>query len=495
MVLRARTTYGAALTVAQASLLSALTAFLLLLAWVSPAAVSAEDEYVYYGYVPREIWAVEEDVVAAHDVVTYKIAAESVRTYALVSITGNHDETRAAVYTLPDRALVREVTVDKMQEAVVSLPNGSLFKVVTNKPAMVILMGGGSMERGEAYTTSWCPSVGGGYVGKEFIFKALQGGTQPSTGLPYRVFALEAADVTVTDVNGSRVFEFHLDANRVSELSFSPLRVYRLSATGNVMLQAFYIGWGFEPQGTCFYPAVEGGFVGRTFYGCGFKPELIDSPFIRPEYVVTSVSGSQLTIYDLEFKREHGRGNAEAGGRFTAEIPVKHLVLDSDQPVMLMLRSMGVAFGGLRAGQTAYLYVPTAENFTGEAYLFAYKETTVTVDDVASRLRADEAISLTAGLHRISTTENIVIEVLNWAAPSTLHYSYIGKPPAIMRIDNFGQYLPSVQAMSIVNEGVRVEPVTGGGLPLTYIAAGVAAVVVIVVTFLALRRRGKPPAA
>jgi len=456
---------------------------------------SAQEEYVYYGYIPREIWGIEGETRGGQDWLSYKVSPGSVRTYASVSIIGNQDGTKAAVYTLPDRALVREVTVDKMEEAVVSLPNGSFFKVVTDKPATVILMGGSGMEGGKSYTTSWCPSVGGGYVGKEFIFKALQGIAQADTGLPYRVFALEAADVTVTDVNGSRVSEFHLDANMVRGLSFTPLGVYRLSATGNVMLQAFYVGGGLTPQGASFYPAVEGGFVGKKFYGSGLSREVVGVTFIQPEYTVTGVGESKLTIYDLKAKREHATGTVEAGGRLATEITVSYLVLDSDQPVMFMLRSMGMAFGGLRAGQNAYLYVPTAENFTGEAYLFAYKETTVTVDDVASRLRTDETLSLTPGLHKISTTENIVIEVLNWAAPTEFHYSWTGQPPAITRIDNFGQYLPSVQAMSIVNEGLRVEPVVGGGLPLTYIAAGAVAVVAIVVIVLALRRGRKPSAA
>jgi len=461
---------------------------------VGPA--RAEEEYVYYGYVPRDIWGVEADVVAAHDIVSYKISLGSIRTYALLSIIGNADGTRAAVYTLPSRSLVKEVTLDEMEETIVSLPNGSFFKVVTDKPATVVLMGGEAMERGEAYTTSWVPSVGGGYVGKKFIFKALQGSTQPSTGLPYRVFALEAADVVVTDINGSQVFQFHLDANEVTELSFAPLRLFKLSATGNVMLQAFYIGWGFDPQGTSFYPAIEGGFIGKRFYGCGFKPELIDSPFIHPEYVVTGASESKLTLYDLEFKREHGTGQVGAGSRFATEIPVTYLMLESEQPAMLMLRSMGVAFAGLRAGQTAYLHVPTAENFTGEAYLFAYKETTVTIDDVASKLQADGIIPLTAGLHKVSTTENVVIQVLNWAAPSGLHYSYIGKPPGVMRIADFGQYLPSAQAMSIANENLRMEPVVVVGLPLTYVAAGAAGVIVIVVvSALALSRARRPKAA
>jgi len=489
-----RTAYGSAPRVTQALLLSALAASLLLPGWVSPLAASAEDEHVYYGYVPREIWAVEGETRGGEDWLSYRIDPESVRTYASVSIIGNQDGTRATVYTLLDRNLVREVTVDKMEEAVVSLPNGSFFKVVTDKPATVILMGGAGMERGEAYTTSWCPSVGGGYVGKEFIFKALQATAQAETGLPYRVFALEAADVTVTDANGSTVSEFHLDPNEVKGLSFTPLGVYRLSATGNVMLQAFYIGWGLTPQGASFYPAVEGGFIGRKFYGCGFKPELVGSPFIPPEYIVTGVSESKLTVYDLEFKREQASARTEAGGRFATDIPVIYLVLESDQPVMFMLRSMGMAFGGLKAGQNAYVYVPTAGNFTGEAYLFAYKETAVTVDDTPSRLRADETLSLTPGLHKISTTENVVIEVLNWAAPTGYHYSYIGQPPMSMRIAAFGQYLPSVQAMSITNEGVRVEPVVGGGLPLTYIAAvvGVAAVIVLLVFVL---RRGRRPSA
>jgi len=161
---------------------------------VSPA--HAQEEYLYYGYIPREMWGVY-DGIRTHG--EWIFDPETVTTRGLVVVIGNHDGTRVRVYTLPDGGLVQDSTLNRLERLTVTLLNGTFFKVLTSQPATVVLMAGRAMERGEAGASMFFTAVDGRYVGKEFVFIAVQGKTG---GLPYRVYALEDSDVTITDLNG-----------------------------------------------------------------------------------------------------------------------------------------------------------------------------------------------------------------------------------------------------------------------------------------------------
>jgi len=454
-----------------------------------PSTVWAQGEYTYYGHVPSDIWFFEE-IVVGQDVTGYNIGA--VRTSAPLFVIGSQDATNVRVYALPEKAVLAGFTVNRLEKKVVDLPNGTFFKVVADKPATVEFLGSSS---GDQSGTTFFTSTTGGYVGREFILMGVQprvAGTESTGGLVYRVYALEDSEVTVTDAEGRQVASFKLSANKAWGLALAPLTVYHIASSGYIMVQSFFLGWGWTPSGTAYYPSAEGGFVGTVFYGSGFDPlARVETwgTFQPPEFFATSLEGSKLTVVDIENARKHKDAEIAASSVLTEHIKVGHMGIEADKPMMLMLRFIGMSYTGLAAGQSAYVYIPTDGVFTGEAYLFAYKETTVTVDDVQSRLRGDEYLALTGGYHRISATENVVIQVANWPRPSSVSYSRLGAVPEIMRLEDWAVCMPSVEAMGMTYEGLSLKPLLAEELPWMYIAAGVVAVVVIIAVILGLRRR------
>ncbi len=454
--------------------------------------VSAQGAYTYYGHVPSDIWYLN-GITVGQDVVGYNLG--TVRTSAPLFIIGDQDGTNVRVYALPAKAPLAEFTVNRLERRVVDLPNGTFFKVVADKPATVQFLGSSS---GDQDGTTFFTSVTGGYVGREFILMGVQrrvAGTESTGGLVYRIYALEDSDITITDAEGNQMPSFTLKANKARGFTFAPLTVYHIASSGYFMVQSFFFAWGFTPSGTAYYPSAKGGFVGTIFYGSAFDPMArVETwgTFQRPEFFATSLGSSKLTIVDIENDRKHEDVEIAASSNFTEQIKVGHIGVEADQPMMLMLRFIGMSYTGLAAGQNAYVYIPTDGIFTGEAYVFAYKETTVTVDDVQTKLPADGYIPLTGGYHKVSSSENVVIQVANWPRPSPVSYSRLGAVPEIMRLTDWAVCVPSAESMSMTYEDLKLKPLIAAGLPLIYIAAGAAAVVVIIVVVLVLRRGRKP---
>lgn len=388
-----------------------LSAMLLLIApTVGFLPVRAQGSSTYYGHVPADLWSLDE-IVIGQDVVGYSIAEGSIRTNAVLLIVGDADGTSVQVYTLPDGRLLTEFQVDQLENETVFVPNGTFFKVVSDKPVQVEYLGTSS---GEQLTTTFFTSTTGGYVGKEFIIQGVQTRYIPGDfpGMIYRIYALQDSQVTVTDAAGNQVFSRQIKLNKFDQVSLAPLVVYRIASTGYIMVESFFLGWGWSPSGTAYYPSATGSFLGKNFYGSGIDPGIhveTWASFPRPVFVLTAMVNAKLSILDIDAKVKHGDREIAATSNLTEHIRVGQMAVESDQPVMLMLRNFGMSYTGLAAGQNAYVYIPTDGVYTGEAYLFAYRETTVTVDDVQSRLKADDYIPLTSGYHRISASENVVI--------------------------------------------------------------------------------------
>jgi len=468
------------------------TALLLVASTAGFFPVQGQGSHTYYGHVPADVWSLAE-IGLGQDVVGYRIDNASIRTNGTLFIVGSVDGTRVEVYTLPDRRLLTEFQVDKLRNHTVYAPNGTFFKVVSDKAVQVEYLGSSS---GDQLTTTFFTSTTGGYVGREFVVQGVQSRYIPGDfpGMPYRIYALEDGEVTVTDAAGNQISSQQLKANKFVQVSLAPGVVYRIASTGYVMVQSFFLGWGWSPQGTAYYPSATGGFLGKRFYGSGIDPGIhveTWASFPRPEFVLTSTADSKISITDIDAKRKYGDEQIAAASNLTEHIKVGQMAIESDQPVMLMLRNFGMSYTGLAAGQNAYVYIPTDGVYTGEAYLFAYKETTVTVDDVQSQLRADESLPLTSGYHRISATENVVIQVANWPRPSPISYSRLGAVPEIMRLSDWAVSIPSAESMSLTYTDLSLKPVLGEELPLMYIAAGAVAAVIVVVVVVALRRGKK----
>jgi len=425
--------------------------------------VWAVEEYVYYGYVP-------ENITATGAQPTWQRLD-----HGHLIILGNQNGTEVKVYALPEKTLIDEFTVNRMENMTLTLPNATFFKVWANRPVSVTLMGGGNLERVEAMITTFFTSTQGGYIGREFIFPSVHGKLMTLIwyhvipGLPYKIYALEESDVQVWDPNGTKVSEFHLAPNKYQELELPAFRTYRLTSTGNVMLQTF------TRDHSSFYPAVERGFIGTLFYGASVTKEFWEMGQGWPgnqTFVATSTKPGKLTPVNLEYDRKLDQVDVAAGLNVSFKPLAFHMAVKSEEPILLMYKSDdtmgGVASMGLKAGQTAVLYAPP-----GYTYAFAHKETVVNLDDVTLRLQPDSVLVIPSGVHRLSASENLIVQVTNIVQ---------GRG-----INAFGACLPSVQSLDITYEGLRVKPLASEELPWPYIAG--AGAVALAALYLVKRRR------
>jgi len=473
--------------------LSVLFSFLLVFAAMASTVtsvprVSAESalaaSYEYYGYVPSRIWGLES--LPESEWFQYRVDPDTVLDRALLVFIGNYDQTEVSVFTMPNGSLVKSFTVNRLEQARVRLPNGTFFKAVSDRPVTLILMAGVSMEQGDDWASTFFTSVDGGYVGREFVFMAVQARRMPYvSGFPLRVFALEDSHVTVTDAEGSTAADLELKANQYRQLSFTSLAVYRLTSTGNLMLQS----WG---ERSVFYPAVEGGFVGKLFYGTAMVKELwgeaVRNSPTSPAFVMAGVEDARARIIDLEFSRELRSTEVRGAVNNSMEIAASHIVVETDRPTTLMFQSAGggLAYAGVKPGETMELYVPTGKDALsmGEAYLFAREGTTVIVDDVPIRVSADETIPLLPGMHRITADRGALIEVVHWSAYFTAKLQAPDNG-----LSDFAACVPSLQGMGITYEELKLKPVLGGEASWTYALA--ALVPIVLVAAWRLRKRGK----
>jgi len=188
--------------VASARLLDSLLPLAILLTVLPSLHLPEAFGYTYHGSILREIWGIEPEKMAGHGVAEWRISNRTIMTRGLIVVVGNHDDARVEVYALPSKALMREFTVDRLEKAVVSLQNGSFFKVTTEKVASIFLICGRGVEGSPGTPGTFLTSVNGGYVAKEFIF----------IGTPY-IYALEDSEATVYHANGSKVTNLKLSAS------------------------------------------------------------------------------------------------------------------------------------------------------------------------------------------------------------------------------------------------------------------------------------------
>jgi len=442
--------------------------------------VVAQTEQTYYGYVPYKIW--RNETQPSPQTQNYWINPATMLDHAVVGIVGAQDATSVKIYTLPDRNLVNSFTVNRMESVMTDLRNGTFFKVVTSKPASVLLLGGFRLEAPspDGSFSSFLPSVDGGYVGKEFVFLNVHSTTPARSieaygvsllpGLPYIVFALEDSTVTMFDENGNQVAQYELKANKYKDFALAPYKAYRLQSTGNIMVETFVI------EKPCFIPAAKGTFVGSIFYAAGSVPESGNVANPLRFFLFSSTEGARLSICDLDYARESKGVTIPAGENVSLRVTDnQYMAVESDKPILIAYRSQpsegGIAVVGLATGQTADIFV------FGQGYIFAYTDTVVNVDDVTLRLAPDGIQPITEGLHRISTDKNIVIE--------TVHID------PMQGFNDFGQYLPSAQSISIRYEGLSLKPVVEQ-TPWLYYGAGAAVAVVVVVLVVWSVKRRKP---
>jgi len=452
--------------------------------YASASPREAYSEYVYYGFAPSRVFYNRSSLALLAGgwggmFGTGEGGIEFNASEVMLVVLGNVDDTRCQVYDLSAKSLLRDISLGKLEQVTLRLSLGTFFKVTADKPVTVMLLGGIPLEEGDAMISAFYTSVEGGYVGKEFIFMDVESKMLQQSWLPYRVYAIEDSDITIEDANGTRVDSFHLDVNQVKEFSLKPFRVYRLASTGNIMLQSFALWSIFDGhvrhgRASCFYPAVEGGFVGRRFYGSGVGLGWFPSV----AFIATSAEDTGIRVFDLQNRKLVNDTSIKAGSFFfDPPKEVAHLFIEGGQPMMLMFKTDdaldgGVGFTGLRAGQTAYLHVPI-----GETYIFSESDATVTLDDTLKlSVKADQPLRLWQGLHKLATTEDVIIQVVNLAEDQGLA--------------TFGSVIPSTQSLSISNENVKIRPlIVSEETPWPYLIAGVAVLSVAAALGWVKRRR------
>ena len=488
MSVKSNSRFGASLT---KSLLIALAAILLL----ETVSVSCAEEYVYYGVVPGKI----QYAVPSHPVhgailpgAGFEIDPLTPASSALVSIVALQDDTDVRVYTLPDNTLAAEDSLNTMEKQFVRLPNGTKFKVVSNHLVTVMLLGGNvggeeldpSMKEGPTVATFYT-STDGTYVGKEFIFVACQG----LRFLPYRILALEDAEVTLTREDGVED-SFDLEANTYQELSLTPFKAYRAESTGNIMIQSE------GPGGRSFnVPSPEGGFVGKVFYSTCLRDSFLSWDTIEDfGFRISALEDAKVTIWDVEFKRTIAEFEVQGGGGVGFKPDADEIMVQSDKAITFsfvhngsLRRSYGWGYGagasfmGIKPNEEALIFL--SSNSSVEAYIFAYEDTLINVDDVSISLEPDSYFLLTVpGTHKIVSNKNVIVQVIHWPLN-----------PTIQGISSFGVVIPCIQTIDLPTN-VSLIPLAQEGFSSTYlIVGGGAAIAAVAVALVALmmRRRTK----
>jgi len=478
---------------------------------VPPCDVSAANEaYVYYGYAPPTImnWTSTEDDVPVHNYTAIPSQLE---------IIGINDSTSIEVFDLSTGDITSSATLDRMDVHTVYLGTrvssttdpdveGTYFKVVADKKVAVLLSGGSP----NIYRAVYYPSTDGGFAGKEFIFKAVNGTWEPVIYVwewdITIIFGVESSHVKVFDDAGNKLHEFDVAANAYSRLNLVSGKVYRVLSTGRIMISTVC------RECFAYGPSATGGFIGRSFYGVmsgvGGSDTWAGS---YQSFVVIAQEDCEISAYSL-LKPELQRGlgpdlakSLEAGevfldASFDQQIPLR---IDSTGDIMVIFGRGDYAWGlpeakpvlspgnlgddvsmiPLEADREAIFFAPTG------AVIFAPQSLDIVIDGALISMKADEYRALMGGSHTIQSSAPVIVEVLSdantrvgvghgveesWA---NVHY----------RFDNWATYLTPIQTLEVTYP----PPPPAGSLAelYTYVGAGVSAAVIAVVAVIFVRRR------
>jgi hypothetical protein len=449
------------------NLLLFMVLFPLLLA-THPTTVQAGSEgYTYYGFIPSAI-----------------------PNYGTLFLVGNHDETRCRVYILPEGKLVEDFTLNMYETWAINLPNGTLFKIQSDKHVTVIIKGRAQLGNYKSDVTTAFPSVEGTYIGKEFIFPTITGAIEFA---PFRIFSLEPASVKIYEADGSLFKKIDLPANGFFGFPAKNGTVYHVQSTGYIEVATFTFAESY------FVPAATGGFVGKTFYGSADRTQggRGEGHFRRYTHI-SSVEGATVKIFDLKVQK--WVKEIKVPPRSVVSIDTKKLlthatwetgayVLTADRPVSVLYLSNytgflnaegnlvwlegGVSVVGVRPGERALIIV------TGnEAYVFAREDCVVTLNDLEFRLAADDYLRLEPGTYEVATTRPIIIQTVNFAPLKDGRY-----------LIGFAEALPAVETFGLAPTDLKLTPPREESMMGYYVAAGGAAAAIIAVIFFMRRRK------
>ncbi len=483
-----------------------------LITFSTQSAQGSPDFYVYYAYAPPTVmnWTA---VDPTRGVTIYNYT----RLPAELSIIGVEDQTRVEVYNLVDKSLITSFTLNRMQLRTLTLGStatgvtpppeveGSYVKVVSDKLVSALLTGGGYNEMSTYY-----PSTDGGYAGKEFIFKPVNGTWEPQIYVcEYEtsiVWGVENAHVTVYDAAGAKVTELDVPANAYRMVKLRPDSVYRLVSTGRVMVS------GICRESLMYAPSATGGFIGKTFYGClggvGGSDKWIGT---RQSFIVIALENCEVNVYNLnrpgwqialqgpDIKKTLRAGEYLLDTSLLLQVPTR---IDSTGKIIVIFGAGGFGWGVVGAQQVSTLenigddvktmVVKTGEEFKfyapTSAVVFSHEDADVMIDGSTLTMDADDYQVILGGMHTVQATGPLTVEVLS---DVNLLISFVGSQyvnaEIQRRFDSWATYLVSTRFLDVTYQ----QPPPAGSTTelLMYIAPFIAIPVIIVVVIVVLMRR------
>ncbi|MEM2887872.1 MAG: hypothetical protein QXI71_03545 [Candidatus Bathyarchaeia archaeon] len=455
-------------------------------------------EYTYYGIVPAKLY--RYNLTDGHDP-NSGWQLQSSANSSLLAILASSDGTNVKVYDLT-QGTTETITLNSLERYCTLLANGTFFKVVSDKIVSVLLLDYQSIPPMPPPSNITGPlprtfytDVNGLYAGKEFVLMA----SQYVTDVDYAILAIEKSTVTVTRDDGERI-QLSIDANSYKTLTLSPFRNYKITSTGNIMVQsggAYVPGYGGDCH--CFaVPAVKGGFVGTFFLT---RSATTWDRIMDFGYRVSAVENTKVRVYDLDTKQLLMELQVKGGSGVGFKPKAGAIAVQSDKPISLSLvhngtieqthplaggnprageysgYGEGITFIGVRPNEVTYIYLPV--NAHNIAYFFASEDTFITIDDEITQKIGDNNYYQFAipGTHKIVSDNKAIIQITHWNGN-----------PEYQGIRFTGTIVPCVQTVN-VNPTVTITPIEGG-FPMTYIIMGAAAAVVaVIIVVIVMKKR------
>ena len=477
--------------------ISSMLSVTLLLSFLLAQALYAapEDKYTYYGKIPEKLWRYDYTASVGWRLgyignVYYGAGPVSAFLLALGAI---EDATQIEVHSLTDKSLLFKSTLNRFEKRYMLLPNGTVFKVVSNKPVNVLLLNQQSPPNATVGPVphAFYPAVDGSYVGKRFVILA-------SSDLNpwFTVFALEDAEVKVVREDGAEERTFKLKPNEYRRLLLRAWYMYTIEASGYIMVQCGNPHSYWDTHESYAIPSASGVFIGTDFFS--YSNTQWD-PKEDLGFRVLALEETIVKVYDLErggavmheFKisaQDSVRFQAQTEAiRVSSEKPVQLLLLhEGDTTKMAGLQvtrenayGAGIVFFTIPGSLKALLYLPV--NATNEAIIFASEPTTITIDDLVTvKLDADEYYVLTQpGLHTIVSEKDVLVQLNHWP-----------KQPEFQGLWVSGTVIPALETAGVKHE-ITVPPVGASANYTLFYAAGGIAAVAIVAALLLIKRRKK----
>jgi len=424
--------------------LSYLSLFLFIVLISTPFSAYAEDQYVYYGYVPvgtdagdPNMYPQRRNIEELINKIIYNYTPPE--NTAILDIIAVEDNTYVEIWDLLAKEKIGSVTLNALEKFTTFIKFGTFFKVVSNKRVSV-LQSGGYWEYAAVGDTTFYPSDECGFVGKKFTFTPT---SFPNAYITYRYgsnflcTALEDAKVTIYDSTGKEVSSFSLKQGESLYYSRGRLVsrrnkghpthgggdsiIFRAESTGLIMVRSV------TQRSFLAVPAVTGGFVGKLFVTPAILA--VDEPGAEEVLIIVPIEPGTVSIYDNKMNLIAEKSFTKSDidnkvfwfyslGKSSQTIIIKSTcnitVLEGSTyiPPEIGKTTIGpedlgsnIAYMGARANEEIRFYVPST------AVIFAPEDLTITVDGETRRLKKDDFIILDRGVHSVKADHEVIIQL------------------------------------------------------------------------------------